>query len=275
VRYIHVIGYVSAHISSPLAKPAFLQAVSAIFAEITQQLAPLWLGLTEWLALIYKEIVWHLFLFLPFQPLQTHDAPNENSVSSSIHAAIADTRRWSFKSDLSTPSGISRQQLLSTRVADTVSTFEIELTLPYVQPVSVGIDGEEDPLAAEGDASALHDAVSEEILQVQALRSPTTQSEDQKSLNSLRKSRSTTRIGHITSPSIRSRLSSEDVSVSENPSLRDAQIPAVDNVATEAPPPTLLEQYMDRLSAIIRGFHLIEQIGKYDKYDSSNQRSVF
>jgi hypothetical protein len=189
--------------------------------------------------------------------LQTQDIPNEQSVSSSIHAAIADTRRWSFKSNISTPSGISRQQLLSTRVADTVSAFDIELTLPYVQPESGNFDGVEDALSAEADVDAIHEVVSSELLQVQALRTSVAQSEEQKS-------RSTTRINIITSPSIRSRMSGDDISVPENSSLRDTVSRlAEDSPGQEAAPPTLLEQYMDRLSAIIRGFHLIEQIGKY------------
>ena len=57
-RYIHVISHIASHLRLvENAKPSFLQITEGILMEIFGQLTPLWSGLTEWLALIAREMV--------------------------------------------------------------------------------------------------------------------------------------------------------------------------------------------------------------------------
>ena len=57
-RYIQVMAHIAAQLRLVQnAKPAFLQIIEGIFAEVLLQLSPLWSGLSEWLVLIATELV--------------------------------------------------------------------------------------------------------------------------------------------------------------------------------------------------------------------------
>ena len=187
-----------------------------------------------------------------------------------LSAALADTRRWSLKSDPGDRSVVSSDFLGSGRLETSHHPVDEhpDFASPYSQsrfdddPLEPTRFGAFESTAAVVEAVASHLTASAP-LELQPDVSADTRSLSQSQVSGGRKSLST----HVPPPSLKSqhgsnaRLSGDDISVPEVQSVRETASNMASALPEEPEPPTsLIDSYIHRLAAIVSGYQQSEKI---------------
>ena len=198
---------------------------------------------------------------------QARPAKSEADVVSTISAALADTRRWSFRSDLSHKSTISSDIIASARHEQPIDEHP-DFAAPYSQS---RFDRLDDPLELarfeafdDVDAARTTPVPAEATVSQPGPAPPETDSLDKQSISlhsASRKSVTASAQQQLHRHGSTTRLSGDDVSVAENPSTRETASNFATTLPEEPEPPvSLIDSYIHRLASIVHGYYQSEKL---------------
>ena len=260
-RYINALSHIAANLrKDPERIAAYQRIADMVLCEALQQLAPLWVGLNEWMTLIEGEMAPADSTSMVGQWLPDLA---ELSVKSS---PLLDPRRWSFKSEKS----MSQSRLLAPELAATMAAEESSST--DSSQLAIAADPGS-PLAARGtepgaqrmyrrqsspEIMMRRSQVGYELLSELADETHVSvddfiiakSSSDSKSIQSLPLDLRTSRPQSL--------VISDDVTLADS-NVLSYHPPPPSEAEVEAEP-SLMDVYIHRLASVIKGYYLCEQI---------------